>query len=172
MPPGTPSFRPLGSTPSPGQLRAHIGDMPVHILERILVDNVLEDGGLPSVSNFVVAAPILAAKAIRTVPHLFIICGVDELGFRKDWWFWRKFSKLRRYQSRNGLWRADDNSALREEARAQEERVREIVTAVQHQDPGGIANWRKDIPAADGTDETLWDSDIDFEQELERLRSQ
>lgn len=149
MPSSATSFRPLLSAPSPGQLRGHIGDLPIHVLERILVDNLLEDGGLDTVKKFVVAAPTFASKAVRNVPHLFTICGVDEMGFKKDWWFWRKFSKLRRCQSKKGLWKAGDTGNSREEAQVQGER------AMETQESGGIANWRKDNPAAHGTDEAL-----------------
>ncbi|KAF3052444.1 hypothetical protein E8E11_008653 [Didymella keratinophila] len=153
VPSGTSSFGPFPSPPSPGQLRGRIGDFPTCILERILVDNLLEDGGIP-ISDFVLATPILAAKAIRTVPHLFTICGVDEMGFIKDWRFWQKFLKLRGYQSKNGLWKVD-NSAITEYKKCD-----------------GIADWRKDIPAAHGTDEALWNGDIDYWEELQKLGSQ
>jgi hypothetical protein len=171
VPSGTSPFGPLRPAPNPGQLRCHIGDLPIWILERILIDNLLADGGLPAVSDFVVAAPGLAAKAIRIVPHLFTVCGVDEMGFRKDFRFWRKFSKLRRHQSKKGLWKVGDTSALREEAQLHGEKAAETVAIAEHQESGGIADWRKDIPAAHGIDETLWNGDIDFEQELQKLRS-
>lgn len=52
---GAASFGPIRPTPSSGQFRGHIGDVPIHILERILVDSLLEDGGLDAVKNFAVA---------------------------------------------------------------------------------------------------------------------
>jgi hypothetical protein len=71
---GTSSFDPLYSAPSPGQIRGHIGDLLLRVLERMLVDNLLEEGELPAVSYFVFAAPIHAAKAIRTIlPSLHIL---------------------------------------------------------------------------------------------------
>lgn len=42
---------------------------------------------------------------------------------------------------------------------------------VQHQETGGIADWRKDIPAAPGIDEALWNGDIDFELKLQKLQN-
>lgn len=41
---------------------------------------------------------------------------------------------------------------------------------METQESGGIADWRIDISAARGTDEALWDGQIDSEQELEKFR--
>jgi len=171
MPSGTPSLGPLRSARSPGQPLGLIGDFSICVLERILVDNLLADGGLPAVSDFVVAAPIPAAKAIRNVPHLLTVCGVDEMGFRKDWWFWRKFSKLRCYQAKKGLWEAVD-TVPREEKRAYGEGAVETVAIAEYQKCDGIADWRKDIPAAHGIDEALQNGDVDYWQELQKCWSQ
>jgi hypothetical protein len=64
---GTSLFGPFRSVPSSIQLpedRSYIGDLPISILERIIVDNLLVHGELDAVCHFVMAALRLASKAL------------------------------------------------------------------------------------------------------------